>query len=85
MPPRVKVCGLTEPARIEQAAELGAAFVGLIFYPPSPRYVDPALARPVDAAELVGDATKARDLLGWTPTVGFEDLVARLVTAELTD
>ena len=46
--------------------------------------VDPALARPVDAAELVGDATKARDLLDWTPTVSFDELVSRLVTAELT-
>lgn len=41
----VKVCGLKEAARIEQAAELGASFVGLVFYPPSPRYVDPARAR----------------------------------------
>jgi GDPmannose 4,6-dehydratase len=44
--------------------------------------VDPALARPVDAAELVGDATNAREVLGWTPTVGFAELIARLVAAE---
>jgi phosphoribosylanthranilate isomerase len=42
---QVKVCGLKQPERIEQAAALGAAFVGLVFYPPSPRYVDPARAR----------------------------------------
>ncbi|HLY94614.1 MAG TPA: GDP-mannose 4,6-dehydratase [Gaiellaceae bacterium] len=46
--------------------------------------VDESLKR--GAAELhrlVGDATKARDRLGWSPTVGFEQLVAHLVDAEL--
>lgn len=42
---KVKVCGLTEPTHVEQAAALGATYVGLIFYPPSPRFVDPARAR----------------------------------------
>jgi GDPmannose 4,6-dehydratase len=31
----------------------------------------------------VGDASKARDKLGWVPEVSFEELVARLVDAEL--
>jgi GDPmannose 4,6-dehydratase len=35
--------------------------------------------RPVDPPVLVGDATKAHDLLGWTPTVSFEGLVAMLL------
>jgi GDPmannose 4,6-dehydratase len=43
---------------------------------------DPALVRPADAVELVGDATRARELLGWMPTVAFEDLVAAMVDAE---
>ena len=42
MAPRVKICGLTEPARVAQAASLGAAYLGFVFYPPSPRCVDPA-------------------------------------------
>ena len=37
MAPKVKICGLTEPARVEQAGRLGAAFLGFVFYPPSPR------------------------------------------------
>jgi len=45
--------------------------------------VDPALVRPADATELVGDNSSARALLGWTPTVGFEEIVARMVEAEL--
>ncbi|GIG29923.1 GDP-mannose 4,6-dehydratase [Cellulomonas marina] len=41
--------------------------------------VDPAFFRPVDAAVLVGDPTKARTLLGWEPTVTFTELVGRMV------
>ncbi|NMR20870.1 GDP-mannose 4,6-dehydratase [Cellulomonas fimi] len=41
--------------------------------------VDPAFVRPVDAYEMVGNASKARDELGWEATVTFEELVARMV------
>ena len=46
---------------------------------------DPALVRPVDPTELVGDASRARQQLGWAPTVGFEELVGRMVDADLAD
>lgn len=45
--------------------------------------VDAALARPADAAAQQGDATKARTHLGWRPTVGFDEIVARMVAADL--
>ena len=45
--------------------------------------VDPEFVRPVDPTELAGDATRARTLLGWAPTVGFEELVGRMVDADL--
>jgi GDPmannose 4,6-dehydratase len=44
---------------------------------------DPAFVRPVDAVELVGDASKARATLGWAPRVPFEELVGRMVDADL--
>ena len=44
---------------------------------------DPAFFRPADPTELVGDASKARDVLGWAPTVAFEEIVARMVAADL--
>ncbi len=49
------------------------------------RYVhtDPALYRPADPTELVGNAARARTELGWVPTVTFEELVARMVRADL--
>ena len=40
---------------------------------------DPALVRPADAALQLGDATRARTVLGWAPTVQFEEMVARMV------
>jgi GDPmannose 4,6-dehydratase len=45
--------------------------------------VDPSLVRPGDPVLLVGDATKAREVLGWKPTVSFEELVGRMVDADL--
>lgn len=44
-PIRVKICGLREPAHLAAAVEAGAAYVGLNFFPPSPRYVTIEAAR----------------------------------------
>ncbi|SEB68964.1 GDPmannose 4,6-dehydratase [Nocardioides exalbidus] len=45
---------------------------------------DEAFFRPADPTELVGDTSRAREELGWAPTVRFEELVARMVTADLS-
>ncbi|PWJ16223.1 phosphoribosylanthranilate isomerase [Jannaschia seohaensis] len=42
---RVKVCGLTRPADVEACAAAGAAYMGLVFFPKSPRHVDLDTAR----------------------------------------
>jgi GDPmannose 4,6-dehydratase len=44
---------------------------------------DPALIRPAEVDLLVGDATKARTILGWEPQVSFEQLVATMVDADV--
>ena len=45
---------------------------------------DPALFRGrAELHDLVGDASKARETLGWTPEVSFEELVAMLVEADV--
>lgn len=36
---KVKVCGIAHRETLEQVTQLGPDYVGLIFYPPSPRYV----------------------------------------------
>jgi GDPmannose 4,6-dehydratase len=46
---------------------------------------DPAYLRPAEVDELVGDASKAREVLGWKPRVGFEELVAMMVDADLAE
>ena len=44
---------------------------------------DPAFLRPAEVDHLIGDASKARNVLGWVPEVGFEKLVAMMVDADI--
>ncbi|MBK9475386.1 MAG: GDP-mannose 4,6-dehydratase [Tetrasphaera sp.] len=44
---------------------------------------DPRFMRPAEVDHLVGDASKAREVLGWTPSVSFPELVAMMVDADL--
>lgn len=39
--------------------------------------------RPLDVDDLRGDASKARAVLGWAPTVGFREIVREMVRAEM--
>jgi GDPmannose 4,6-dehydratase len=61
--------------------ELAFAHVGLD--PERHVRLDPGLIRPADVDHLIGDASLAREQLGWAPTVGFEDLVRLMVDADL--
>jgi GDPmannose 4,6-dehydratase len=45
--------------------------------------VDPRYFRPTEVESLLGDATKARKKLGWTPKVRFKDLVAEMMREDL--
>lgn len=47
--PRVKVCGICRAEDAQFAVSLGAAAIGFIFWPESPRYCDPARARDIAA------------------------------------
>jgi GDPmannose 4,6-dehydratase len=46
--------------------------------------VDPRYYRPTEVESLLGDPGKARDRLGWQATIGFDQLVADMVAADLT-
>ena len=45
--------------------------------------VDQNLVRPAEVDLLVGDASRARTILGWEPAIGFDELVAMMVDADV--
>jgi GDPmannose 4,6-dehydratase len=47
--------------------------------------VDPGYFRPTEVETLLGDASKARDRLGWAPRVSFPELVAEMVESDLVE
>ena len=47
--------------------------------------IDPRYFRPAEADHLLADASKARRVLGWQPSVTFKDLVRIMVEADLAD
>jgi phosphoribosylanthranilate isomerase len=51
---RAKICGLNDPVAVRAAVDGGAAFIGLVFYPPSPRAVTPDEAAALAALAPAG-------------------------------
>jgi GDPmannose 4,6-dehydratase len=66
---------------VQRCVELAFDRVGLDWQ----RYVviDDALKRPAEVDLLVGDASKAKRVLGWEPRTGFEELIELMVDADL--
>jgi phosphoribosylanthranilate isomerase len=56
MPVRVKICGINDAAALDAAVESGADWIGLVFFPASPRYVTPAQAAALIARHPDGPA-----------------------------
>jgi GDPmannose 4,6-dehydratase len=61
--------------------ELAAGYAGVLWK----KYVeiDPRYIRPTEVDSLQGDASKARRVLGWTPGIGFEELVKSMVEHDI--
>ncbi|MCI0704748.1 MAG: GDP-mannose 4,6-dehydratase [Planctomycetia bacterium] len=70
-----------ETHTVRRLVELAFGAVGLDWQ----KYVkiDPALVRPAEVDLLIGDPAKAKRILGWKPEVSFEQLVERMVKADL--
>lgn len=70
-----------ETYSVREFAELAFSYVGLDWQ----TYVeiDPRYFRPTEVDILQGDATKARQRLGWMPRVRFKELVERMVDADV--
>ena len=45
--------------------------------------VDPRYFRPAEVDTLLGDARRAREVLGWKPAIGFDELVREMVESDL--
>lgn len=72
----VKICGLSTPEAVKAAAAGGARYVGFVFFPPSPRYVRPALA-----AELGGYANGDVVRVGLTVDAADDELAGIVAAA----
>lgn len=44
---------------------------------------DPELVRPMETGQTLADASKARRILNWTPTISFEQMVYKMVDAQI--
>ncbi len=71
--------GVTHSVRDLAAAAFGA--VGLDWQ--AHVETDPALLRPGEPADLVGNPAKARERLGWAPTLGFAEMIRVMTLAEV--
>jgi GDPmannose 4,6-dehydratase len=67
---------------VRQLVEVAFGHAGLEWQ----KYVrtDPALLRPAEVDHLIGDASKAKKVLGWKPSVSFDQLIAMMVDADVT-
>jgi GDPmannose 4,6-dehydratase len=66
---------------VRDLVETAFRYVGL---PMEPHVVvDPKLFRPAEVDVLVGDASKAKAKLGWTPTCSFQEMIHMMVEADL--
>ena len=70
-----------EAHSVRELVEVAFGHVGL----ESERHVelDESFMRPAEVDHLVGDATRAREKLGWAPTVGFEDMIRQMVDEDM--
>jgi GDPmannose 4,6-dehydratase len=71
-----------ETHEIREYLDLAFSHVGIDDWKPYVRQA-PEFMRPAEVDLLIGDPSKAREVLGWTPTVSFPELVAMMVDADL--
>jgi GDPmannose 4,6-dehydratase len=70
--------GIAEIAKVEATGGQPGVVAGQVIVKVDPRYF-----RPTEVATLLGDASKAREQLGWQPRISFAELVQEMVQADL--
>jgi GDPmannose 4,6-dehydratase len=78
--PNDYVVATGETHSVQEFVEKAFSYVGLDWK--KHVVINPALYRPAEVDVLLGDASKARRLLGWKPQVGFERLISMMVEAD---
>ncbi len=73
-----------ETHSIRELLDVAFGCVGIDDWTPYVRQ-DARLRRPAEVDQLVGDAGKAHEVLGWKPRVGFTDLVRMMVESDLAE
>jgi GDPmannose 4,6-dehydratase len=79
--PQDYVIGSGETHSVRELVDLAFAHVGLDYRPHV--VSDPKYLRPAEVDVLLADSSKARRELGWSPKVGFAELVGMMVDADL--
>ncbi|QZN84796.1 GDP-mannose 4,6-dehydratase [Cellulomonas sp. C5510] len=73
-----------ETHSIGELLDAAFAHVGITDWAPHVKQ-DPAFMRPAEVDLLIGDPSKAKDVLGWQPQVGFQQLVGMMVENDLAE
>jgi len=78
MPTRIKICGITRETDLDVCVEAGADALGFVFYPASPRVVEPARA-----ATLIGRLPPFVTAVGLFVNAGVDEVRRALASAPL--
>jgi GDPmannose 4,6-dehydratase len=70
-----------EEHSVKECAEIAFDYAGLDME--QHVVIDPEFLRPAEVDHLVGDASKAKDKLGWEPRVSFRELIEMMVDADV--
>ncbi|MFV0294678.1 MAG: phosphoribosylanthranilate isomerase [Hyphomicrobiaceae bacterium] len=75
----IKICGLKTPEALAAALQAGADYIGLVFFPPSPRNI------PLADARVLADATRGRARIVALTVDPDDDLLAAIVASVKPD
>jgi GDPmannose 4,6-dehydratase len=78
------VISTNETHSIRELLDVAFNEVGITDWEPLVK-TDPRFIRPAEVDLLIGDSTKARETLGWKPTVSFTELVKMMVASDLAE
>ena len=73
---KVKICGITDESALKSALQHGASYIGLVFFPPSPRFLEIEVA--ASLTTLAGDKVKKVGVFVDPGNAGLEAVLAHV-------